>query len=423
MSFESIQSLSSLSQCPDPRVGEPAKATDESSLLSSARAMYGTEKDSLHVDESSAFNERLLPSYTELERCWRNPLSTDSQFKAEYETAYKRGEVPITYDDFQKGVKEVGPISTAKMQPLETHILTRMNECKELARSAEPTSPLLLELKEDFVRCLQFLAHVEADNEYSDWEELFKSAHGSNLFNSSELWDTKTQLQDIKEKQQEQNKKENPCTVIGGSGYIPMEIDSNYKPVFTEQLKDIGSKSLDQESVLSSLKQFSSLPTKLEPCEVPNLDPLVEYYIKESCIDSFYKMGGSLKDFELFTKDFKRYGSFKSQVKHLCGMESASPEDAERLFCLHVAVKVLLRDIPRKDEFQDFSEVNEETAIAEAKKVVEMGGGSASYVASVTNYYQQVQLMKLALPYFKSLLSAIESKAFELQIELYMDEL
>lgn len=364
-----------------------------------------------------------------LKRFWRIKLITPEVFKGEWNQAYKEGLVPFNYDE--TGLCYFDKITTSFPKVHSPDLVQCCFHQKLQALLYEATNTLsrprpLKDTQFDCAKLLRFMAHIEAESEQQLWrselQDLSGDANVPGFFNPNfSFHQMQWELEQIHQAQLKTQAAESAPGIhpFTGEGRrlqgvaSPLEFDKDFRGFeFQAQL-------------LSKLQQYACLPAARatshalfrEAAKAPDMHShsAAVFYIDSSLIHTMYKPahnGTYLNELELFTEEFNKRGSFSEQVIEVFNAKTANKELSFLLFSLHFGCKVLVRDIPHKEEFKQFE-----------------GNGSQRLTPDEINTLERIDshenylVLKHVQVYLPVLISALEDKARELNVALYMEPL
>ncbi|MBM7073141.1 hypothetical protein JQC92_14080 [Shewanella sp. 202IG2-18] len=368
------------------------------------------------------FDPHIEENYGILNDLWTEPKVTEDEFRKAYENARDLHLVPFDAKDIldERTYNKANLSDSCSAAPFKfsvqakLYLLTKSLNLNKPNRSQNITEALL---------CLHYLAHVETGEGSKLWEDALEDLNNqTTIFRTGGLnyYDVLSDLKEINRKQVEISSQINPRQMICGSGQIDFCQSSRERDDFLISCDT-------SSSLMTSLQHSvqSSVPRTSVKLIAPEMNMQTRLCLDTeggALQDYTYKFDPSIRSapsYPLFSDSFKATG-FASNVEKVLAEKNYSEEYGRDLFQLHMACKVLQRDIPAR---QDFKELN-----------INVHGD----VSTVESIKSSTKLLKELLPgastekfigllhtqlYLKELIPVLECKAKELGICLYCFDL
>ncbi|MBE8168395.1 MAG: hypothetical protein HAW66_08510 [Shewanella sp.] len=356
------------------------------------------------------YDKNITKDYESLNDILLDQEKTIENFKLAYERSYDGDLAPISFDKLSPLLSKSTPDAKG------AHLIYSISECAaNLIKQSEDRSVDMSTLQKPLKQCLRYLVHTEEPSKEQMWSGLLVEGKNFPIFNQGfSFIDLKRELETIGRQRKEFLASIQSISLVGGEGKNSLRETAEFKPNETESfvvVDDLKS----QSELLSSLQseKYSRVITLLNPIKKPEITEdtkALAAYIQSSLIHTCYKFDPTKKtsrNFELFTAEFNALGTFNDQVDSLFSAEHATPEQQMQLFSLHFACKVLIRELPQKQDYKDQSWFTQ--------KVASEHGMDANW--------KKAELLTDTINYLTKLQEALEGKASELQIPLYHEPL
>ncbi len=380
------------------------------SLSSLTRDMSGASINDTPANKlgSKEFSEEIRPQYNSLNTTFLDPGQSLESFQGAYKQAYKSGHVPLSFEklpakqDGMPGVK--APLSKSEPgkpgEELKLCFTTKLNETvMDLRAGGKPELTM-----DECVRTLRFLAYAETGSSYNTWSDALSYLGSSPKFNASyKFQDVKRELENIVRQQKDQGG-------TGAAGFVSGNVKLPKIVGGTLHFESGEAAPEDQDQLLESIKSVSIVPQRKAAVLVkPQASESARVQIDNKLDITTFRLDPNTKarKYDLFTPGFKENGKFTVQVDTVLDAKVVDETVQKQMQSLHFACKVLKRDIPAKDDYKegDFDSIDSARA------------------AGKDTAWQRTEVNKQTVRYLEEVQYALEVKAGELKLPLYMDQL
>ncbi|RYV02817.1 hypothetical protein SOPP22_07065 [Shewanella sp. OPT22] len=372
------------------------------------------------------FDPLIAENYDVLNKQWLDPSVKESEYRASYEDARQLQLVPLDSKDMLDG--DIYKKATASdPHSAAPFCFSVQGKLFSLTQQLKDTSYNRSQNISQALLCLHYLAHVETGENPKLWmDALDDLTSQTTIFRTGTLnyYDVKQELDGISRKQVELNSKLNPRQMICGSDQINFCQSSPQRNDFLKTCET-------SDRLMTSLQSssLSSVPRTSIKMLLPSMSSETKM-----CLDI---TGGTLRDatykfdpnlinapsYPLFSDKFKEKG-FEANVNTALAEKCYTEQFSRDLFQLHMACKVLERDIPNRFDYQDLAVNLPDFKLGEVLSVPQIKKYADSLRAAMPGESTEkfIGLLHTQV-YLKELIPVLESKAIELGVSLYCFDL